>query len=302
MTRLLLLLLLSLATLASRSQPYQPLLQTGKNWDVAFWNLSLGPNVCGPYAGERYFVQGDTMLLGRSYKIIGRFRLFHVNAPATFCYPYRPDSATYAIAAFMREDAAERKVYKINGHGRDTLLYHFNAAVGDTAFTFSGDVHRVVRITDTLLRDGSTRRCFLLRGNTSLSASQNYFMEGVGSGYGLFQDYAPFFEITSMLGCMQRSGQLLWGERCSWIATAVSNLRSAPVYVTWQTSRKTLRIALPAGELSELGVFHLSGQTAFVSPVRSDSEVSLAHLPPGTYLYRLRGRLHTEQGKLLITP
>ena len=83
------------------AQPYHPLLEENKYWDVlTYVGYDYNP-ICALGGGARYVIQGDTLLNSQIYKKVYSFG-FIKNTPVPdpyFCTPYLVDTLTH-IAVF----------------------------------------------------------------------------------------------------------------------------------------------------------------------------------------------------------
>jgi hypothetical protein len=108
---------------AAIAQQYHPLIRPDTYWDV--FNTD-GSQLCWYSGGDRHFFEGDTIILGTSYKILRAYEIIHVN-PGPFCPPYAVDPNLTSETFFMREDTADKKVYFFySNENADVLLYDFS--------------------------------------------------------------------------------------------------------------------------------------------------------------------------------
>ncbi len=166
--------------------------------DACWTEFTININTNGVVYKNQYYLEGDTILNGKTYKkVIGKL-------------PNNSEQPTYYIGA-IREEAgkvyANYKYYESRGIG-DFLLYDFTAKVGDSIRSIApeGELSRrpVVTKIDTIeLQTGEKRKRFFLD-----QSIEKIWIEGVGSVGGLFSDAYehPTNYTTTHLVCYKQDG------------------------------------------------------------------------------------------------
>ena len=128
---------------------------------------------------EKCFVKGESLLNGKHYKK----------------YFYTKDSAVTVgdYFALLREDTVNQRVYAIFGYGtKERLLYDFSLGIGDTVTVYSkfegytvGPWLVKIDTIDTVNIGGKNRKRLKVNGS-GFQPYIEYWIEGIGSSYGLF--------------------------------------------------------------------------------------------------------------------
>lgn len=192
--------------------PYHPLLVQGRTWDV--FDTPAEPEVCPYTAAYQFFIGGDTLLNGVSYKKVLRHPILS-SVPFPFCgWFYLDTSVIYQNGFFLREDTLARKVYLLAPDNPDeSVLFDFSLQAGDTLKYPDGLEYPVRELGDFVLTNGDVRKQFIFDDGLGFS---NAYIEGIGYTYGPFNRvYYPFegWEITT---CVRDGGEELYNnvEEC----------------------------------------------------------------------------------------
>ncbi|WP_333851843.1 hypothetical protein [Epilithonimonas sp.] len=207
-----LLILLLFAFFNVFSQAYTPLLQEGNKWYVSF--IDSNYDQCLYISGRSnyvYKIDGETIINGKTYKkIICDFE----SGPhyIRFC----GDNLQGNLAALLREDINERKVYRYYPNSNtETVLYDFSVKVNDAFPTNGFDTY--------FLNNGAPKISAIGYGtvfNTEvkyfgidgLSGGTNVVYEGIGNKSGLLE--LPFYvgiSYGNLLNCFENTA----GQSCN---------------------------------------------------------------------------------------
>ena len=110
MKNLLLTIALALFGFRAAAQDYRPFVEEGKRWRIASL-IPLNDDPTYPVAHEYYFMKGDTIVAGKTWK-----KVYHTSF-SKFDFLVREEN---------------KRVYYTPYPGREELMYDFNVAVGDT--------------------------------------------------------------------------------------------------------------------------------------------------------------------------
>jgi hypothetical protein len=173
MKKSLLIIMLMMVFVFSRTQEYHPLVDSNKIWSTAH-QYSPGWTSFSDFTK----FQGEETLEGNVYKKVW------TTTDTNF--------ASWNPSGYIREDAAKRVYIRTWSGGPDDLRYDFGAEVGDTISLFydpMGIYFVVDSIDNYILLSGETRN----RINLSCYAPESFFIgndtwiEGMGSLYGVMQ-------------------------------------------------------------------------------------------------------------------
>lgn len=188
------------------AQNYIPLpTDTGTVWR----SIQTDINYCSE---TQYQIVGDTIINSTTFQ---KIMITSVQRnPGSICrgvISISPDTTN----VYLRNDSLNRKVYlRTLNLNKDTLLYDFDLAIGDTL-----QPTYITRSYDTIVIDtiridtiaGQQRRVFV----TSLSRNcqTNFeFIEGIGSNKGLLQPFTCFISPAYYLNCMSINGKTIYPD------------------------------------------------------------------------------------------
>jgi len=221
--------------LTIKAQSYNPLLENNKYWDVM---THTGPEenpYCSLGGGARYFLNGDTVINGKTYKkIYAQGFIGDPFAYPYFCPPYLVDTISYITNSFIREDTLEKKVYYYDNYiftaystciiDSEVVLYDFNVQQGDTLKCIAasyGDCGfgSVVDSVRYELNHGVNRKVIYFFTQDGF-VHNNSMIEGIGGGGsgGLFQPILMGEYFWYYLDCIMKydtMGSLLYGGGCA---------------------------------------------------------------------------------------
>lgn len=186
----------------------------------------VGPRSCSG-SGYIYTLWGDTLIGGLKYKLIGYNKAYTWDSYGlTINYPYQFQGQIFGA---LREDATQKVWFRnfdsllswigcINFFppyypfpvDSDLLLYDFGLGIGDTA-SWTGYQYNVVKKIDSIqLLDGSLRRVISFDTVLSSTLGPDYWIEGIGSHWGLFGPYCEeAFEGECNISCFENVDTLL---------------------------------------------------------------------------------------------
>ncbi|HQQ95593.1 MAG TPA: T9SS type A sorting domain-containing protein [Bacteroidia bacterium] len=136
----------------------------------------------------------------------------------------------------MREDVLNKKVYFIkSGTNQERLLYDFSLGMNDTVtvfaqdFGFSNTAYKLKVIgIDSIQVNGHYRRRMVMKAN-GIGFLQEYWIEGIGSNFGVFTPGLSDFFIVDSEVCVEL--------RCFWQnSSLVYSTYSPPVCYTSKTN------------------------------------------------------------------
>lgn len=181
----------------------------------AFWRVDasdsdVGPPVCSGYYYYHYATSNDTVINSRTYvKII---RSPFVVSGSNPCY-YADIAPGYVGA--LRDDSIANKVFFIyQSQNIDSLLFDYNLNVGDTIKGILAPYYPNAFITsiDSILINSQYHK----RWNINFCfGAQFYFIEGIGSSFGLIDHFDCGAGVGSQLICVKDSFGIIYSGSTS---------------------------------------------------------------------------------------
>lgn len=215
MKKLLIILFLTIISLATFSQQYYPLIEEERTWNVMNVVPIWGPPIDSSYYTVSYLISGDSILNNTEYK-----KLYS---------SYEEIPINWNLNGFIREDSVRRVWYMRVVDTSEVLLYDFSLQEGDSIklgidTTF---YYKVDSITTEIVSDSLRKKYWI---------SQNDFywketwIEGIGSNKGIIGSaMASAVGGWTWLLCMSDSENLIYMnpdfESC-YIVTDVEEVQS----------------------------------------------------------------------------
>jgi len=279
MKQLLVFILFLLCTV-SYGQNYIPLpTDTGTVWRA----IQTDINYCNE---TQYQIVGDTIINSTTFQKIMITSI--QRNPGSICrgvVSISPDTTN----VYFRNDSVNRKVYfRTPNMNKDTLLYDFDLAIGDTL-----QPTYITRNYDTIVVDsiridtiaGQQRRIFV----TSLSRNcpTNFeFIEGIGSNKGLLQPFTCFISPAYYLNCMSINGKTIYPDSttsCNLITSLED--RGTKKVIQLLPNPTTGVFNIPKNEnLNFIQLFNMQGQLVTSVPPQSNSPTRI-HIESSLGMY-----------------
>lgn len=280
-----------------KAQPYVPMPTTKAVWTMLTTSFS------NPAGAFKYGMYGDTIINNVSYKKIYENWDFNFNVASSNTY-YRG-----AIREFGK------KVFKVNpGTITEGILYDFNLAIGDTARSidlYGNVLKKKVTGFNFIVYNGIMHRKWILQGG-------EYWLEGIGSSYGLFNSLWQGFDWCSTLVCMSIDGTVQYNTTTFGCYNAASpyncdggfvginellidNSRSI-IYPNPFSNSAILKTSIELNNAT-LKVYDILGQEVLTLAHLSGQEIKIikGNLNSGNYYYHLsqNGNL-VSKGKFIL--
>ena len=157
---------------------------------------------------EKYYIDGDSLYNSHNYK--------------KFCYTNDSLLSGGIFFALFREDTTTHQAFAISA-GSDTeyLLYDFSLNINEIttvhpiSFPFySGPINISINQIDSVLIDGNYRKRFFIKGVDQDSNLPEYWIEGIGSTFGIFNSGLTGIVIFDIyyptLLCFEQEGNILF--------------------------------------------------------------------------------------------
>lgn len=164
------------------AQEYKPLAVDGAHWVIAFHDEQTVIPIDGLWD---YYCYGDTIINSIEYK-----KVFKRDLEVNQLGPPYTGVTSYQISGFIRDDISSKKVYAIDWvtdffdncpNGEEHLLYDFSLLVGDsTNLCLYPQMQKEITAIQYLHIYNQEVKSFF--------TGSEYFYEGIGSDYGLFEE------------------------------------------------------------------------------------------------------------------
>lgn len=255
---------------------------------------------------------GDTLINETTYrKLEVPIRIVSSNGQ---CYMTGTWTMPGYYAASIRQDTAARKVYIVPRYQTsEQLLYDFNLQVGDT---IEGYLHRTfpytflrntVQSIDSVLVGDTYRKRWNIHFE-SFNLYNTYFVEGIGSSYGLIEKLPTINtgdDDHYSLTCFRQDDIPLFPETITDCETITSVhypvFRSNAVKIFPNPSGG--KFILEAEMAISVEIYNAFGEKIMdLLPAENNSviEIDLSGFPKGIYLAKINGRNKVFTGKLIL--
>lgn len=280
---------LSLLSLTAAAQSYPQLIRLGVEWDV----MHGGPEICWLTGGDRYYFRGDSAIAGKTYAQVWAWHVLQSN-PGPFCPPFYVDTNVTYRVGLMREDTVARQAFWYDeGVQRDSLLYDFSLAAGDTlALVYPGLGGPLIVDsigTETLLSGTVVRRYFL----NNLES----YAEAIGGTQGLHNFMYQGSGVWEEPGCIRANGLQLWGANCLGLVGVEEALLAAKPWKLVASGVGEVQVQGPAGKVGQLVISDGLGRMVLEAEVRQGDQFNV---PSGLLVWNIGWEGAVAGGKALI--
>ncbi|MBK9639038.1 MAG: T9SS type A sorting domain-containing protein [Bacteroidetes bacterium] len=279
------------ASLHAQTSVYHPFPDSSASWNYSYSNVCWGiiGNSSIDYYNS-YFIGQDTLINNVSY------HSFQVPA---FVYQAGPNCTPpgfYILpgkyAGAFRNDHPNKKVYIVpEADSIEQLLFDFNMQVGDSLKGFlsicvPNAVCDTVIAIDSVLVGNAYRKRWHINSDYHV-----YFIEGIGSTYGLLRyvptNWTDHDDIN--LDCFSQNGQNLYPDTlgsCP-LLTSVATLPSSEIIIKIHPnpSNGNINVDLGSTKISESWtLFSLNGQVIQSEKIHGKNQFEIKGISPGFYL------------------
>ncbi len=303
-----------------KGQAYMPLVEKNTYWDVTFFCGYNYNSFCGICYKNRYFLSGDTVIYGKTYKKINKYNFLRdTSFPLpNYCPINIVDTVSYPLNMFIREDTTERKVWYYDDHifsnypdciiNNEVLLYDFGVHKGDTLKCISTTYNNCgFQLTlDTIKYEsvfGVNRRVFYCKtpGTQSLYYKITEGIGGSEGAGGLYETIRPGYGFGYSLNCYSKFdslGNFLFGGECAGFNNSIKdvynreNIQISPNPFDDKISISFLSVNANKGKY-QVCVYNSQGiliQNNEIEPEDDKKELTilLPHYKPGIYFFVIK--------------
>lgn len=276
-----------LTALCGTAQPPPTFPSGNVHWTVN--SIQMGAS----YPSTTYATMGDSTFNGITYRKIGLVQ----NMGST----WQPEDLTHMGSL---RDEGGRWLFVPSWSDQEYPLFDFTGDVGDTVsiqnplFTFD-PVDYIVDAISTVTTMVDERRMWTL-SPPEYPGFQEYFIEGIGSTYGLFGHAIFLFDIGSQLICMEQNGEIIYripeAESCYYLSTGLEERAAeGTLHLAPNPSREQVILSVDGADITQDGlvvndamgrVVELTGLQRTMNTLRFD----VSALPVGLYTVSIAPR------------
>ena len=257
----------------------------------AVWNIYFDYAFCMTKAFYSITIAGDTLISGQNYH---KLNTPYVKVVTAGCWSMIP---TVGYKGAYREDKANKKVFFVPPFSSsEQLLYDFNMQVGDTVKGYFQNPSipsvDIVQAMDSVLVAAKYHKRWKINSCYTI-----YFIEGVGSTYGLINKSPacltdqPFFTLD----CFSKDGLPAYpysATGCALITSSPDGPEDHNTHVEISPNPFFSETILKSGNMlvnADLVIYNSFGQAVQEMNSLSGQEVRLyrGNLPGGLYFVRL---------------
>jgi hypothetical protein len=276
------LLLFTFISLAGFGQAYQPLPTSNAMWRENSYGFQC--SCCSDY---QYTITGDTVINMLTYHKLQKTGVNFLEDVTGNCTSNAYNANQYK--GCFRNDSTNKLVYFIDAFtSNETVLYDFNLSIGDTVppspLNFNGNFVNIVTDIDTVFLGGVYRKRFKL---DSCWFEQLYYIEGIGSTYGLLSPTMCPFEAFYNLQCFTNNSLPVYPNSTTSCSSFTANIESVEKHQFSISPNPTSGALFINTTLDsyDIIVFNSIGQIIQKKNVHSNSTfLDISNLTAGVYL------------------
>lgn len=290
---------LALSTLQAQT-PYHPMLVEGRTWDIFIVPGEM--SICGYAGAHHFFLKGDTLLDGLTYKKV-YFNLIRSNPAVPFCEGfYRDTTEAYLYAFSFREDSLARKVFMRMPDQQEFAVLDFSLQAGDTLH-YPTQSYPIEAVFDFVLTNGEHRKAFRIN-----AWMDNFYVEGIGYLLGAFNPVFAPLEGWNATTCVRDGEQIIYssensgGPGCIMATSNTTNPEFAALKISPNPVRDHLLLEFNGQRRLEdlhFEFFDLSSRLVFHKFLEKGADtysLDLTTLPSGAYFWAINRKFG---GKLI---
>lgn len=274
------------------SQAYQPFPTSNAMWREQSYGFQ-----CSCCADFQYTNDGDTIVNMNTYHKLLKSGVRYQEDLMGGCTT-NISEIIHEFAGCFRNDSLNKLVYYIAPFtSNETVLYDFNLTVGDTIppslLNENGTIVNVVANIDTVFLGGVYRKRFIIDS----CFQQLYYIEGIGSTYGLLSPTRCPFEQVYTLQCFKSNSLPVYPDNTTNCSPATANNVSLEINqfsISPNPSSDALFINTNLN-CYDICIMNSIGQLILQKNMNSQSCVlDISHLPSGIFLITF-----SDQNKIL---
>jgi hypothetical protein len=287
MKNTLLLLTLVFMAFSGFGQGYQPFPTANAKWREKATGYQC--SCCSDY---QLIIPGDTVINSLTYHKIQKTGMNFIEDVNGSCTDI--GSGIIQYKGCFRNDSLNKLVYFMWPNSTtEEVLYDFNLEVGDTVpsslLNQYGDIVNVVEDIDTVFLAGVYRKRFAL---DTCDWEQLYYIEGIGSTYGLLSPTRCPFEAIYELLCFSVDSIPIYPDNslpCSSVIANTETLQINSFSIFPNPTSASITISLPENTIESVAIlFDAAGKEQLRLKVQGgDNNVDVSKLKHGIYLLQI---------------
>ncbi len=263
----------------------------------AYWRENKGGFQCTCCSDYQITITGDTIINLQSYHKLNSSGVRYAEDMVGNCTSTISNYFNNYVGAF-REDTLNKKIFFCStGATAEELLYDFSLIVGDTVpptyLNSNGTYINVVQAIDSINLNGTFHKRFKIDNcNGGVSISELYFIEGVGSNYGLLHSTMCPFETIGNLICFSASGQVVYPDN-STTCSLITDINQKQLYnsISVYPSPASTILYLKSDYLipQSITIFNNLGQAMlFKQNLTNTENINISQLKNGIYFIQIK--------------
>jgi hypothetical protein len=251
------------------------------------------------------FTDGDTLVNGYTYTKLLEKRLI---------YPWHFQGIHHSTPSFseiyagcFRNDELNKQAFFIRPNDSiEILWYDFNMEIGDTIVNY-GIFSKVILDIDSVMLDGIYRKRLVI--DSCSWPEPNYYIEGLGSTYGLISQGFCSFEAGEELHCVSVQGNIIYHNSFDSTCAIINSVQnsfplSASTKVYPNPTRNSISIVFESnqGQDHTLSIYDVFGKKVYEKEQYLNREpISIIGFQKGLYFFKLENESKTKMypGKFL---
>lgn len=278
-------------SLHAQTSVYHPFPDSSASWNFTHSNICWGVFFTDQISMQvSYYIGIDTLINSSVYHSL-YVPIYNIYAGPN-CWPPGNYTLPGGYMGAFRNDHANKKVYIIpESDSVEQLLYDFDMQVGDTLAGYlsvcspTSMCDTVISIDSVLVGSTYRKRWYIN------SAYHVYFIEGIGSTYGLL-DFVPtnMVDLSDIvLDCFQQNGQNLYPDTIGTcpLLTSVATLPSAEMIIKIHPnpSKGNVKVEMNSMNNFERWVLqNVNGQLERMGDVQGENQFEIIGVSSGFYI------------------
>lgn len=283
------LFVLGLLSLIAAAQSYPRLLRPDLQWDILHGAIEM----CWLTSGDRYRLDGDSVIAGKTYHEVWAWRIRTVNT-GPFCPPFWVDTSSTYLDCFLREDTVTGQVFRRDVGGQaEYQLYNYSLSAGDTLDSIAPGISGpfvVDSVRMITLMNGAVVKRFHMN-------NMEQFTESIGGSQGLQNVMGQGSGDWEVPGCIWDGQTQLWGAACLGLVGVEEALLSAKPWKLVASGNGEIEVQGPEGKVGQLVISDGLGRMVLEAEVRNGQTLKV---PSGLLVWNIRWDRAVAGGKTLL--
>jgi hypothetical protein len=215
----------------------------------------------------------------------------------SYTYKKFTDPTLYSTDNYIREDVANRRVYRYVD-GTDELLYDFNLNVSDEIVLGDDKTYTVTSVTDINVINGVRKRIHLVHFIGTFAANSETWIEGVGSSsHPLKPNYELIFSDPHLyLTCSAQNGENVYNHAiangsstptdCSMLLNVNESTYEAGIDIYPNPASDFIKLK-QLKSLKEYRIYNILGAEVLKGTISPNEVINISELKNGLYFLKV---------------